>query len=272
MAGTLLRAGGGILRRSTAAGLGGLAIALLVGVMSFAFTTRSAGQQQESFARYLTVPASIVELGSASTRTVSSLIPGGDAPEADTVEDASDGWLSPNALVFEASTAADEPPAIPVDLGLTRPLNESHADARQATAAIVAEAPRPPAPAEVAAATPAPAADLEPVLSPGDRITATVSFYYCQVGPLGLHPGDGGNFCGAMRDGSVVYPGAAACAYAYLGQEFRIIGDPTERVYRCADTGSAVHGLHRDIWFMSSDDGWAWQLEVGQVAEIEILP
>ena len=26
---------------------------------------------------------------------------------------------------------------------------------------------------------------------------------------------------------------------------FGIEGDPTERVYTCADTGSAVHGLHR---------------------------
>ncbi|MCA9851946.1 MAG: hypothetical protein KC461_15060, partial [Dehalococcoidia bacterium] len=85
-------------------------------------------------------------------------------------------------------------------------------------------------------------------------------------------PGDGGNFCGVMRDGSVVYPGAAACAYKYLGQQFRIVGDPTGRIYRCADTGSAVHGVHRDIWFMTSDDGWDWQLVVGQVATIEILP
>ena len=37
-------------------------------------------------------------------------------------------------------------------------------------------------------------------------------------------------------------------------------------------TGSAVHGLHRDIWFGSSDDGWTWQRSVGQAASIEILP
>ena len=109
-------------------------------------------------------------------------------------------------------------------------------------------------------------------LAPGDRVTATVSFYYCELGPKGRHPGDGGNFCGVMRDGTVVYDGAAACAYEYLGQQFRIEGDPTGRVYRCADTGSAVHGQHRDIWFMSSDEGWEWQLKVGQVATIEILP
>lgn len=111
-----------------------------------------------------------------------------------------------------------------------------------------------------------------PDLSPGDRVTATLSFYYCVEGVKGLHPGDGGGFCGIMRDGSVVYPGAAACDYKYLGQQFRIIGDPLERIYRCADTGSAVHGLHRDIWFYDSDEGWDWQHVLGQSVVIEILP
>lgn len=111
-----------------------------------------------------------------------------------------------------------------------------------------------------------------PDLAPGDRVTATLSFYYCAEGVKGLHPGDGGGFCGIMRDGSVVYPGAAACDYKYLGQQFRIIGDPLDRVYRCADTGSAVHGLHRDIWFHDSDEGWDWQHVLGQSVVIEILP
>ena len=66
--------------------------------------------------------------------------------------------------------------------------------------------------------------------------------------------------------------GAAACDVAYLGQQFRIEGDPLGRVYKCADTGSAVHGLHRDIWFHSSSEGWNWQRSVGQAATIEILP
>jgi hypothetical protein len=99
-----------------------------------------------------------------------------------------------------------------------------------------------------------------------------VSFYYCVTGG-GAHPaGDGGNFCGAMRDGTVVYSGAAACDYAYVGQRFRIEGDPSRRVYTCNDTGSAVHGLHRDIWFNTSDEGWYWQLAVGPRAVIEIVP
>ena len=75
-----------------------------------------------------------------------------------------------------------------------------------------------------------------------------------------------------MRDGSVVYNGAAACDIASLGERFKILGDPLGRIYRCADTGSAVHGLHRDIWFHSSDAGWAWLRSVGQVVTIEILP
>lgn len=109
-----------------------------------------------------------------------------------------------------------------------------------------------------------------PRLHTGDRVRATVSFYYCKVG--GPLRGDGGGFCGAMRDGSIVYNGAAACDYVYLGQRFRIEGDPSGRSYRCADTGSAVHGLHRDIWFATNEEGWAWQKSVGQSATIEILP
>lgn len=111
-----------------------------------------------------------------------------------------------------------------------------------------------------------------PELAPGDRLTVPVSFYYCQVGGEVAAQGDGGGFCGTMRDGSVVYNGAAACDIAYLGQQFRIEGDPLDRIYRCADTGSAVHGQHRDIWFSSSDDGWAWQHSIGQAAVIEVLP
>lgn len=266
MAGTIQRAGGEIIRRSTAAGLGGLAIALLVGVMSFALTTRPAGQQQESVARYLTMPARMVELGSASaertTQSVADLLPGGESlpSVADSV----------NARPLEASFASVFVP----DGGAPRALQAERVSmAEDGAATAVVEAPPPPAEAAaVSVAPPAPPAPSEPALVPGDRVTATVSFYYCEVGPKGRHQGDGGNFCGAMRDGSIVYPGAAACAYTYLGQRFRIIGDPIDRVYTCADTGSAVHGLHRDIWFMSSDDGWEWQLELGQSATIEILP
>jgi hypothetical protein len=111
-----------------------------------------------------------------------------------------------------------------------------------------------------------------PSLSGGDRVIAPITFYYCDRATPDSPIGDGGTFCGHMRDGDIVYSGAAACDYAYLGQRFRIVGDPTGRSYSCADTGSAVHGLHRDIWFQTSDEGVVWQLFIGRRAGIEILP
>lgn len=268
MAGTLLRAGADILRRSTTAGLGGLAIALLVGVLSFAFTTRPVGQEQESVARYLTMPARVVNLGTLGAAELTERTGKFIGPNAE---------VTPIAELVPADrrvSTSETTRAIAVPSGESpRALD---AEEPRTPGEVSDPEPAPPpaeAAASVASAVPeAPAAPTAPVLAPGDQVTATVSFYYCEAGEQGLHRGDGGNFCGAMRDGTVVYSGAAACAYAYLGQEFRIVGDPTERVYRCADTGSAVHGLHRDIWFMSSDEGWEWQREVGQVATIEILP
>ncbi|MBW7934889.1 MAG: hypothetical protein H3C62_15035 [Gemmatimonadaceae bacterium] len=109
-----------------------------------------------------------------------------------------------------------------------------------------------------------------PGLSAGSQVSATVSFYYCEQGDTGF-AGDGGGFCGTMRDGSVVRDGAAACDVAYLGQRFRIQGDPTGRMYTCNDTGSAVGGLHRDIWFATASEGVNWLAQVGQVAIIEIV-
>lgn len=127
-----------------------------------------------------------------------------------------------------------------------------------------------------ASRTQAAATDVAPVAAPllraGDRIGATVSFYYCATGADPRVTGDGGGFCGHMRDGSVVRPGAAACDVSYLGQRFRIEGDPDQREYVCNDTGNLVHGLHRDIWFNVADDGAAWLLKVGRVAVIQVLP
>ena len=108
-----------------------------------------------------------------------------------------------------------------------------------------------------------------PPLATGDIVEATISFYYCDQGGASL--GDGGGFCGAMRDGTIVYEGAAACALTYLGQRFRIVGDPSERVYTCHDTGNAVLGLHRDIFFHSAADGWPWLASVGTRAVLEII-
>jgi len=58
----------------------------------------------------------------------------------------------------------------------------------------------------------------------------------------------------------VVYEGAAACAAQNMCQRFKILGDPNGRIYTCTDTGSAVHGEHRDIFFHNSDDGYQWWL------------
>ena len=109
-------------------------------------------------------------------------------------------------------------------------------------------------------------------LQPGDRLTVPVTFYYCEDTTNGQRAGDGGGFCGAMRNGAVVHSGAAACDKAYLGQKFRIEGDPTDRMYVCADTGSGIQQQHRDIWFMSNGEGWAWQQVVGTSAVIQVLP
>lgn len=114
-------------------------------------------------------------------------------------------------------------------------------------------------------------APVLPELQAGERLTVPVTFYYCEDSTGGQRAGDGGGFCGVMRDGTAVYPGAAACEYQYLGQRFVIEGDPTGRTYVCADTGSGIHGQHRDIWFMSSGEGWAWQQVVGRSAVIRIL-
>ena len=165
-------------------------------------------------------------------------------------------------------TVVDE--AVSVVLVNERALEASRLAEAEATTEIPLIAVPVAAATQAVVAAPAPA--QASALAPGERVTASLSFYYCEPGVKGLHPGDGGGFCGVMRDGSVVYPGAAACDYAYLGQQFRIVGDPLDRVYRCADTGSAVHGMHRDIWFYNSDEGWDWQHVVGQSVVIEILP
>ncbi len=109
-----------------------------------------------------------------------------------------------------------------------------------------------------------------PPLVAGDVIEVTISFYYCEQGDTSSG-GDGGGFCGPMRDGTVVYEGAAACALTYLGQQFRIVGDSTGRTYTCHDTGNAVLGLHRDIFFHKASDGWPWLWSMGTSAVLEIV-
>ena len=128
-----------------------------------------------------------------------------------------------------------------------------------------------------AAATTAPAPEPEA----GTTIETTITYYYCEG-----TGGDGGGFCGHMANGEIVRAGAAACARSRLGERFRIVGDPT--VYTCEDTGGAVHGHHRDIWFRYSADAAAWARRMldaghfedrqladgswGRYGRIEILP
>lgn len=111
--------------------------------------------------------------------------------------------------------------------------------------------------------------NLTPTLVAGNHIDVTLSFYYCEQGNAPI--GDGGGFCGVMRDGTIVYEGAAACSLTYLGQRFRIVGDPLERIYTCHDTGNAVLGLHRDIFFHNAADGWSWLASVGTRGVLEVV-
>lgn len=118
---------------------------------------------------------------------------------------------------------------------------------------------------------PEPEPDPEPPTT-GATVEATVTYYYCTQGAIAAGIGDGGGFCGVMVNGQTVFAGAAGCVASLLGQRFRITGDPTGRVYTCTDTGSAVVGQHRDIWFPNSDDGYLWWIEVGFKTTIEVLP
>ena len=56
------------------------------------------------------------------------------------------------------------------------------------------------------------------------------------------------------------------------GQRFTIQGNPTGRTYTCADTGNAVAGEHRDIFFQNNYGTWAWWVQQGSnIATIEIV-
>ena len=102
---------------------------------------------------------------------------------------------------------------------------------------------------------------------PGDRAPATVTFYYC----AGAAVGDGGGFCGHAADGTPVQIGVAACDRSYLGQKFRVVGDPSGIVFRCADTGGGVFGQMRDMWFPTSGEAAGWLAAVGHNVTIEVL-
>ncbi len=102
---------------------------------------------------------------------------------------------------------------------------------------------------------------------PGDRAPAHLTFYYCS-GPA---VGDGGGFCGHAADGTPVQIGVAACDRAHFGQKFRVLGDPSGLVFRCADTGGGVFGTMRDMWFPTAAAASAWLAGVGHEATVEVL-
>jgi hypothetical protein len=101
-------------------------------------------------------------------------------------------------------------------------------------------------------------AQLQPV---GRIDEVNLTFYDCMPD----------RFCGNMSNGSKVHEGAAACSYDLdLGTSFRIVEDPTRRLYRCEDRG-LLADTWVDIFFFNQQDGWPWQATVGRCGTIEIL-
>jgi len=127
-------------------------------------------------------------------------------------------------------------------------------------------------------ATPSSSSTPEPSATPSPTPSATpepqsvgISYYYCEEGSLPQGIDERGGFCGGMANGQQVFEGAAACSPRSLGQRFRVLGDPTERVYTCLDVGSTASDSHREVWFPNSDAGWTWRQTVGTTARIQIL-
>ncbi len=132
-----------------------------------------------------------------------------------------------------------------------------------------------PEPEPTATPEPEPTAtsEPEPTATPGGTtVEAAITYFYCNQGTISAGIGDGGGWCEYMANGEIVHEGAAACSRDNFGQRFRIIGDPNGLIYTCKDTGNAVHGQQRDVWFDNSDDGFNWIREVGTMALVEILP
>lgn len=232
-----------VARRATAAGAGAFTVALAVGVAAFFVSLEHAMDERDTSA---VMPSMVLEGMAAELRELSEVRTRAIEPSAVDViqlgvrgvsfELDRDGASGDPAMAIAATASSDEGTGTLTDDG------EVAGEAVTAAAASAA------------------------------LIPVTLSFYYCEPGEDARYYGDGGGFCGPMRDGRVVFEGAAACAYSYLGQRFRVVGDPYEREYVCADTGNAVHGEHRDIWFMDSDEGGWWMHAVGEASTIEVLP
>jgi hypothetical protein len=105
------------------------------------------------------------------------------------------------------------------------------------------------------------ALSAENALVSGRLHNVNITFYDCA---------DQG-FCGAMYNGRKVYEGAAACSWNLpIGTRFRILGDPTRRVYVCEDRGLLAN-TWVDIFWYFPDDGYRWQEAVGRYGTIEIV-
>lgn len=95
----------------------------------------------------------------------------------------------------------------------------------------------------------------------GTRLVSALTFYACI----------GNGFCGNMASGVQVSEGYAACSYNLpFGTKFRVEGDPSGRVFTCADRG-ALGGSHVDVFFWDAADGYAWQSMVGTSGAIIIV-
>ncbi|HLG10778.1 MAG TPA: hypothetical protein VI876_03375 [Dehalococcoidia bacterium] len=164
------------------------------------------------------------------------------------------------------SVAAQAPaPAIDFD-PRGEPSQEPTVQPTPQPAVTLGRAIRPPG----AAAVPTPAATARPAVvsrpaattAAGGRIeNVNLTFYDC------LDQG----FCGNMKSGTKVYEGAAACSWNLPeGTRFRILNDPTKRIYVCEDRG-ILDDTWVDIFFYDPEDGWAWQKAVGRYGAIEIV-
>ena len=170
----------------------------------------------------------------------------------DFVQSLTRGQLQPDSIVWLRAGAGPDPDPEPEPTATSEPEPTATAE------------PEP-------TATPEP----EPTTTPeGTTVEARITYFYCNQGTISAGIGDGGGFCGLMANGEMVHQGAAACSRdnAAQGQRFRIIGDPNDLIYTCKDTGNAVHGEQRDIWFENSDDAITWIGQVGDTALVEILP
>jgi hypothetical protein len=178
---------------------------------------------------------------------------------------------APAAVVTSEATATVEAvsaalPALAINLEPSRelspeaPVESTPRPSATPTGAIVPPGatpvpPRPPTRPGASAQPPATAVTL------GRVENVNLTFYDC------LDQG----FCGAMKSGTRVYEGAAACSWNLAeGTRFRIIGDPTRRIYVCEDRG-LLENTWVDIFFHDPEDGWDWQRAVGRYGTIEIV-